>query len=319
MQAGAHLVGAERDQVELDVRALALPARAHERAGIARAHRERTAPRNQVAQARRDAARPTAERVVERDRVRAFPNGAHVEMVLQPFAHAGGIQHDRNAVALQQRARADAGELQQLRRIERTTAQQHFACRIGRVPLTSTQILDAARARAIEANARGKRLRFDAQICAFSRGPQICYGATGAAALARRRLVVARAFLARTVEIVIACDAEFARGGDEGIAQRMPVGQIAYLERTAAVVVFARTALLVFRFAEVRQHLGVTPARVAERGPSVEVFALAANVHQAVDGTRSAEHLAARAEHATVIQLRLRLGLIHPVHTRCGE
>ncbi len=47
--------------------------------------------------------------------------------------------------------------------------------------------------------------------------------------------------------------------------------------------------------------------------PAIVILVLAANVEQAVDRARAAEHLAARLKHLTPVQSRLRFGLVHPV------
>ncbi len=48
-------------------------------------------------------------------------------MVLQVLADARQIVHDFDAVAAQQAGRADAGELQQLRALQRARGQHHLA------------------------------------------------------------------------------------------------------------------------------------------------------------------------------------------------
>ena len=47
-------------------------------------------------------------------------------MVLQPLAHAGEVGDDVDAVLAQVRGRADAGEHQQVRAVDRSAAQQHL-------------------------------------------------------------------------------------------------------------------------------------------------------------------------------------------------
>ena len=77
-------------------------------------------------------AAPRAQRVVRRDRLRAAEDDARLQMVLQVLADALERVHDRNAVLLQQRGRPDAGQLQQLRRLQRAGGEDHFAPRDGR-------------------------------------------------------------------------------------------------------------------------------------------------------------------------------------------
>src|SRR3546814_1544771 len=47
--------------------------------------------------------------------------GAYVEVVLQVGADAGAVVHDRDDVSTQLRFRSDAGQHQQLRRVDRNT------------------------------------------------------------------------------------------------------------------------------------------------------------------------------------------------------
>ncbi len=53
--------------------------------------------------------------VVERDALQAARDQPHLQMILQIIADARLVEHDLDAVLLQERRRTDAGELQQLR------------------------------------------------------------------------------------------------------------------------------------------------------------------------------------------------------------
>jgi hypothetical protein len=89
--------------------------------------------------------------------------------------------------------------------------------------------------------------------------------------------------------------------------------QIRNRQRAANPVKIIRAAMLVFGFLEIGQHVVKAPAMVAVLTPAVVVLVLTADIEQAVDRTRSAQHLAARLKHASPVQSRLRLGLVHPV------
>src|SRR3546814_644548 len=80
---------------------------------------------------------------------------------------------------------------------------------------------------------------------------------------------------------------------------------------TAVDLVLA--ALIAFRPLEVGKHVLVGPAGIAELAPMVEVLALAADIDQPVDGTRPAEHAAARPVDAAPGQSVAGLGLVAPV------
>src|SRR3984957_13675725 len=78
-------------------------------------------------------------------------------------------------------------------------------------------------------------------------------------------------------------------------------------------MIFITAALLVFGLLEIRQHVVKAPSSVAMLAPTIIIRVLAANVKQAVDGARSAQHLAARLKYGSPVQSRLRFRLVHPV------
>ena len=89
-----------------------------------------------------------------------------------------------------------------------------------------------------------------------------------------------------------------------------PVG---HRQRAAGAVIFVGAALLVLGLLEIGQHVVIAPAGIAALAPAIVILVLAAHIQQAVDRTRTAEHLSARLEHLPAVQSRLRLGLVHPV------
>src|SRR5260370_40128243 len=91
------------------------------------------------------------------------------------------------------------------------------------------------------------------------------------------------------------------------------MSQIGNRQRAANTVEFVRAALLVLCFLEIGQDVVITPAAVAMLAPAIVILVLAANVKQDVDGTRSAQDLAAGLEHRSSVQSGLRFGLVHPV------
>ncbi len=140
-----------------------------------------------------------------------------------------------------------------------------------------------------------------------------------APAVLRGELEIAGALLRRPVEIVVARMAGLLRGLDERLAQRMRLAHIGDRERPADAVQRVLAALLVLGAAKIRQHIVEAPAGVAELPPVIVVRRLAAQIKQAVDRARSAEHLAARLDDLAVVELGLRLRLVEPVHPAVGE
>ena len=63
----------------------------------------------------------------------------------------------------------------------------------------------------------------------------------------------------------------------------MLVAQVGHAERTVAAVKIIAAAFVVLGLAEVRQHVVVAPAGIAELTPVVEILGLAADVDQSID------------------------------------
>src|SRR4051812_37236513 len=104
VQHAAALRAGEVDEVDLRVGLRELRPGADERRGMPGRDRKRAGFEEKVLQADLRAAPPAREIVVQRDVLAAAPEGAGVEMVLQVFAYAGRVVHQRDAVALEQRA-----------------------------------------------------------------------------------------------------------------------------------------------------------------------------------------------------------------------
>jgi hypothetical protein len=71
-------------------------------------------------------------------------------MVLQVRADIGVGERDRNIQRLEEGGGADAGDLQQLRRIDRAGGEDDFAASAGGLRLAVLLVFDADRARALE-------------------------------------------------------------------------------------------------------------------------------------------------------------------------
>src|SRR5262252_524867 len=75
----------------------------------------------------------------------------------------------------------------------------------------------------------------------------------------------------------------------------------------------AFSTLLVFRLAEVWQDARVVPALTTALAPAVVVGRGAAHVDQAIEGTRTAQHLAARLVGGAIVETSDRFALKLPV------
>src|SRR5207245_654582 len=127
-------------------------------------------------------------------------------------------------------------------------------------------------------------------------------------------LAVGDALLDRAIVIGVARNAEAHGACHERLAQRIPPihggdGEIA----VAAAISFIALADAPFQPLEIRQHVRIAPAAVAELRPGIEILTLAAVVDMAVDRRRAAERLAARRVDAAAAGPGPRLLLVGPV------
>src|SRR5262249_52038665 len=182
---------------------------------------------------------------------------------------------------------ADGGGWEWLRGIEQAAGRRLLrASRCG-TGNPVAQVLDARRALAGKQDAGRVRTGDDAQVGAPPGRTQIPCRRAAPQASADRPLVEAEAFLGRAVEIRIAPVTTFFRGRQPGVGQRVWLRRVRDRQRPARAVVLVGATLLVLGPAEVLEHVGVAPARIAEVAPPVVVLSLAADVEQAVDRGRS--------------------------------
>ena len=207
----------------------------------------------------------------------------------------------------------DAGELQQLRRVVRAAANQDFLARPRGSQAAFLPILDGDGTATVEHDALRQRGGLDVQVVPALGGAKIGHRGAGSSAVPRRGLEKAGAFLRRAVEIGVFGNAGLGRGRDEGRRERIGMAKFGHRQRAADAVKIVGAALLVFGLLEIGQHVVIAPALIAVLAPAIVVLVLAANIEQAVDRTRSAQHLAARLKHGSPVQSRLGLGLVHPV------
>src|SRR5260221_458293 len=107
-------------------------------------------------------------------------------------------------------------------------------------------------------------------------------------------VVVAGPFLYCHIEVVVSRDAEFHGRRDDRLDQLVPPRDRRAPQRAAEAVEGGVSARGVLEALEVRQHVGIAPAVVAESRPAIVILMLAANRDQPIDRTGSAERLAAR-------------------------
>ncbi len=314
---GAVVVNCHRQEVILNVRPLELLAAADKPTRLEVVARPHAGTAKQPLGANLRLVPPLQGRV-EGDRLFAFVLEIHLQVILQVFAHAGQVMHQRNIKLLQQFRLAHAGALQDLWRGNRSGAQQHlFVCRcFGRNGAFAFQPLNAHGALAVKENAIGHGMGADGQVRALLRLVQIAARGAGASALWRNRSVHrAEAFLLIAVKIVRARVARLYARFHHCLKQRVHArfgGGDAH--RAVAAVVVVRTHVAGFSLTVVGQAVEVAPVLQTRLfRPVVQIHRVAAHVAHAVDERRPAQPFTASAFHAAVIHIGLWLGFVRPV------
>src|SRR3954471_16077816 len=317
MQRAADGVGREQHDVGLHVRRLDRLIGAQEAPHIARPHREQTAAAQQIIRAGKKAAQLAREEIVRRHRLLRAEHQPRVIVILQIVPDTRYVGDHCDAVLAQECRGTKPRELHQLRRVERAARENDFAG--TRLALRAAlQVLDADRALAVENDARRERVRRDLEIAALARRFEITHRGRAAPPVARGELVIAEALLNSAIEIRIARIAALLGRFDESFGDRQ-VPEVGDAERPALAVKLIRAAALMLGLAEIRKHVRMAPADVAELAPAVVVLRLPAHIHQPVDRRRAAHHLAARRDDLAAVTLRLGLGFVEPVDLRVGE
>ena len=219
----------------------------------------------------------------------------------------------RDAEALQPLRLADAGQLQDVRRLHRAGGQDHLAPTTGFVRLAVLRVGHADRALALEDHPRCQRFRLHAQIAPRPRGIEEGARRRPAPPILLRHLVVAEAFLPAVVVVGVLRKTLGRRGVDHRVEDLVPFDHVGNVQWSAASARVVAAAFEMFRFLEIRQHRVIRPAAIAELRPGVVVERVAAHVQHAVDRAGTAERLAARDRDGTASHAVLRLGVEAPV------
>ena len=241
-------------------------------------------------------------------------------MVAQVLADARQLVLDLDAQRFQQRHRADARDLQQLRRVHGAAAQDHLLARAyfhRRAIAAALVVAHADGALAFEHDRGGMGVGVHREVGALHRRMQVAAGGAAAEPILHDALDVADAGLLDAVVVAVAWDALLHRTLDEGLADRVAPLEVG--DRQVALAAAERVVGLAHAplgAPEVGQHVGIAPAVVAALGPAVEVQPLAAIVDVAVDRAGAAQRLAARGGDAPAAGPLAGLGRVEPVHPR---
>ena len=259
------------------------------------------------------------QNLVERRHI-GLPGVVDAVVILQIGADLVIVPDDADAETVKQSGRADARQLQELRRVDRAARQDQLAAGARRHRAAVLQILDADGTLPFEQDFRRQRVRLDADIGALHRGPQEGARRRHAAPVPGVQLVDADAFLRGAVEILIHRQPGFGRRLHELFGQRMHASAIVgHVHRPAAPAIGVGAGLVVFDRLEIGQQVGKAPARIAEVAPAIIVGRMAPDPHHGIDRARAAEQLAARPVVGIAGKPRIRLGLVVPVHRGIEE
>ncbi len=234
-------------------------------------------------------------------------------MVLQVLADPGQGRAHRDTVRGQFLRVADAGQHQQLRRIDDTPRQNQLAIGIGDAGFAPRPVFDAHRPAAVEDDARDQRPDRDAEVRAIKRTVQVADRRTAAPAIAHRHLENAHALLLRAVVILGDRKTGALAGFEIRRSDRVIELRQARADRSVAAPKGIRPTHPGLLSPEQRQHVRVRPSVQPRSRPTVVVGPVAAHIGHGVDRRAAANNLAAGAFDLAPVEARLMLRIVVPV------
>ena len=239
-----------------------------------------------------------------------LPAGDVVDMVLEIAADRGAIEHHVDPVLLEMRGRADAGEHQDLRAIERACAQYHAAPRQQRFALATAPDLDAGDAPRLDHQLLDQRVSAHREVAELANRLHVSARRRPAFALALGDLVEPEAVLPLAVEIGVGAQLQRGCGIDEGVAGGVGVLLVGDEQRPARAVEVVTPALVRLGALEIGEHVVIAPAGAALGRPVVVIPAVAADIDHRVDRRGTAQAPPARLIAGAPVQPLLRHRLV---------
>ncbi len=240
-------------------------------------------------------------------------------MVLQVAPDPGQVEEDGDPVPADLVRRTDAGEEQELRRVDGAAREDDLAPRPRRVQPPAPAELDPGGALAGEDDARCQRLHRNREIGPRQRRPQIGGGGAPAPAAMDRHVHRAKAFLLEAVHVRGEGIPRVLPGCDEGGEERVAHGAARDMQRAVAAAIGIAASGAGLGALEIGQHMRVGPLGKPIPRPAVVIERMAAHIDHGVERGRAAEHPAARPVHAPPVHMCLRFGLVGPVVRVAGE
>ncbi len=143
-----------------------------------------------------------AQHVVDGNGFRALERQPHVRMIVQILADAGQVVHGADAELPQHLRVADSGQLQYLRRLERTRREHDFTARPDLQQRSAARHFIPRRTPAFGQHARRDGIGQYRQIRALDRRTQISGGGARAQAVARRVLKIKCALVVAAIIVI---------------------------------------------------------------------------------------------------------------------
>ena len=284
-----------REGTDLDLRRGAYSAPGQEPLGTDQKPRERSG----VAVARVAPVRP--------------PLHVHFQVILQVPSHPGELMGDRDVVVAQVVRGSDAGEHEQLGRMEGAGGENDLPFRTKGSYAAIGRTHDAPRAAALQQDLPDDGVRADAEVGSRPRG--LDERARGARALAPVDVPVegAETFLLIAVDVLRHGKARRGARFNEGQAERIFHSVADRSQWTAAAAPRVFAPAVAFAASEVRQDFSIGPTGRAFLDPALVVEGMTPDVGHAVDRGRPAEPLAARLKDAPACEMPLRHRVVAPV------
>ena len=210
-------------------------------------------------------------------------------MVLEIAADARQVDLRRDPRRAQPAGIANAGELQQLRGVDRATGENDFLAGGQLHHLIGDGGDDAGRAAILQPHAMAQCFGHHGEIAAVHGRAQEGVGSAPAARPVHRHLVGPEAVLLWTVEVFICRILELAACLQEHFGQRIELGDGLDVERAIAAVQRSVEGVVVFVTLETLERVGPAPGRVAgQLAPFVEIFLRATHVMHGINRGGSA-------------------------------
>ena len=113
--------------------------------------------------------------------------------------------------------------------------------------------------------------------------------------------------------------AKLACRSHKGDVTGMRIHAVGHTQCPAGAAVSRRAARVVFHPLEHRQHIVISPRRIASLAPAIEVEAMASDVGHRIDCARAADDFATRESQAASTQARFVLGRVSPIERRANQ